>query len=122
MYGHQGENYRCINYYRICEIKVDEDQYQTQVVNKHHYAKVFKEKDKVIMFIHKEIFLMRSYNKLQQKKYGNYTLPKNISNNTYIINLHDNMSIFRTINVVYHFYDDQSLYPKLGYPSQVFYK
>jgi hypothetical protein len=40
---------------------------------------------------------------------------KNINDNTYGINLPDNISIFKTLYVsyIFYFYDDQPLYPEL---------
>lgn len=86
-----------------------------EVVDIHCVAKVFKEGNKVMVFFHKKRFPMGSYSKLQQKKYGLYIVLTKISDNVYVIDLPDNMSISRTFNVsyIYYFYDDQPLYPKL---------
>lgn len=86
-----------------------------EVVDIHCVAKVFKEGNKVMVLFHNKRFLVGSYSKLQQKKYGLYIVLTKISDNVYVIDLPDNMSISRTFNVsyIYYFYDDQPLYPKL---------
>ena len=48
--------------------------------------------------------------------YDTCNIVKKISKNVYIIDLLDNMSIFKTFNVleIYSFYDDQLFYTYLG--------
>jgi 6-phosphogluconolactonase (cycloisomerase 2 family) len=67
-----------------------------EATERHHRVKVFKEEDKVIVFICKEDkvivfickerFLMGSRSKLQHEKYGSYIILKKISDDVYIIN------------------------------------
>jgi len=64
-----------------------------EVVNRHYRTKVLKERDRVIVFLCKEIFLVRLHSKLHHKKYSPYTKIKNVNNNAFIIDLLDNMSI-----------------------------
>lgn len=58
---------------------------------------------------------------LRQKKYDPYTFIKNINDNTYGIDLPDNISIFKTLNVsdIFYFYDDQPLYLELEVDSRL---
>jgi hypothetical protein len=61
--------------------------------------KYSKKKNRVIMFLCKERFLMRLYSKLWSKKYVLYTIINKINDNIYIINLLNNMGIFIIFNV-----------------------
>lgn len=83
-----------------------------EVVDIHCLAKVFKEGNKVMVFFHNKRFSMGSYSKLQQKKYGLYTVLAKISDNVYVIDLPDYSRTFN-VSYIYYFYDDQPLYPKL---------
>lgn len=62
---------------------------------------------------------MGFYNKLQEKKYGPYTVIKKINNNAYISDLPDDMGISRTFNIlyIYLYYDEKILYLKFGVVS-----
>jgi len=57
-----------------------------EATERHHHVKVFKEEDKVMVFICKERFSMGSHSKLQHEKYGSYIILKKISDDVYIIN------------------------------------
>lgn len=56
-----------------------------EATERHHRVKVFKEEDKVMVFICKERFSMGSHSKLQHEKYGSYIILKKISDDVYII-------------------------------------
>jgi len=70
-----------------------------EATDRHHHAKVF---------LHEERFLVGSYSKLRVKKYCPYTIIKKFANNAYVIDILDNMSIFKTFNVldIYPFYNN----------------
>jgi len=80
-------NFNIFNILLCINVKYNED------TNRHCYAKVFKEENRVIMFLCKKRFLMILYSKLWSKKYVLYTIINKINDNVYIINLLNNMGI-----------------------------
>jgi len=74
-----------------------------ETADRHRRAKIFKERDKVMIFLSKERFFMGMYRKLQKNKYGPYIITKKINNN---------IGISKTLNVsdIYLYYDDEPLY------------
>ena len=103
-------NFNIFNILLCINAKYNED------TNRHRYAKVFEEGNRVIMFPCKERFLMRLYSKLWSKKYVLYTIINKINDNIYIINLLNNMSIFINFNVssIYFYYNIKFLYSKFS--------
>jgi len=82
--------------------------------DRHCHAKAFKEVNRMMVFLPKERFFVGFYSKLQDKKYDYYTIIKNINDNTYVINLPNDMSISKTFNIfdIYLYYDNKPLYPR----------
>ena len=68
----------------------------------------------MMVFLPKEIFFVGFYSKLQHKKYDYYTIIKNINDNTYVINLPNDMGFSKTFNIldIYLYYDNKPLYPR----------
>jgi hypothetical protein len=99
-------NFNIFNILLCINAKYNED------TNRHRYAKVFKEENRVIMFLCKKRFLMILYSKLWSKKYVLYTIINKINDNVYIINLLNNMGIFIIFNVfyIYLYYNNKFLY------------
>ncbi|GJY82487.1 hypothetical protein Tco_0495863, partial [Tanacetum coccineum] len=69
--------------------------------DKHLREKLFQVGDEVMVFLHKEHFLVGTYSKLQQKNYGSYMIPQKINNNAYALDFSNTMSILKTFNVSY---------------------
>ena len=67
--------------------------------DKNRREKVFEERNTVMVYLRREIIPARFYNKLKPKKYELFKIVKNISNNTYVIDLKIDMAMFKTFNV-----------------------
>ena len=70
-------------------------------VDKHRKHQVFKVGDHVMIYLRKERLPARVHDKLRQKHYEPSKVLKRINANAYMIDLPDNMNIFKTFNVVY---------------------
>ncbi|KAF2309599.1 hypothetical protein GH714_004088 [Hevea brasiliensis] len=71
-----------------------------EVADEDNRKQVFELGDKVMVFQRHERFLVGIYSKLQQKKYGPYEIIKRINDNSYVVDLPNNMGILRTFNAV----------------------
>jgi len=81
------------------------------VVDQHRIYKEFKVRDKVLVYLRKERFLTRMYNKLKYKKIGPYRIVRKYGANSYQVDLseeYDIMSIFNVSNLYPYSGDDRS--------------
>lgn len=74
---------------------------------KREKVKVFNVRDDVIVFLHKDRFLVVTYNKLQPSKYDTFKATQKINDNTYMVALIDSINISNNFNVVgIHMYQE----------------
>ena len=69
--------------------------------------------DQVMVFLHRERFLVGTYSKLQSTKYDPYQIIKNINYNAYVVALLDSMGISKTFNmadIYLHYSSDEPMY------------
>ena len=58
-----------------------------EAAGKHKWQKLFKVRDKVMIFQRKKRVPIRGFNNLKQKKYGPYKIVAKVNNNTYVVDL-----------------------------------
>ena len=72
-----------------------------EATDKKRYEKIFSVGDLVLVYLRKERFLVGTYNKLKDKKFGPFQIIKKINNNPYVVALPPDMNISSTYNVAY---------------------
>ena len=70
-----------------------------EAADKKRHEKIFNVGDLALVYLRNERFLVGTYNKLKNKKYGLFQITKKINNNAYVVALPPDMNISFTFNV-----------------------
>nr|GEU85034.1 putative Ty3-gypsy-like retroelement Pol polyprotein [Tanacetum cinerariifolium] len=92
--------------------KIDESNSKYKAgADKYCGVNLFSEGDEVMVFLPNEHFLVSTYSKFQQKKYGPYQVLRTINDNDYVVGLPNTMSISKTFNVldIYEFHPEKEI-------------
>ena len=67
----------------------------------------------MIVYLKRERILVGSYNKLKLKKYSSFKIANKISDNTYVVNLINHMTMLKAFNLadLYVYQPMEQLYP-----------